>query len=194
MNSVPLALLAVFSGLSANLILQCGLGIKGIALFSGEFKKYLLLKTAVLFVTILPLWAVFARLLASFSPGLFIYVLVFPSAALAHFVFEYLAARFFLKKQNLDEGPIHYSEGLAPAALFISLNIAGNFIEAAVLSLGFVAGILFSFLILNEIRRRAMLEAVPRFLRGSPLVLVSMGLLSMIFSAAAILFFALIGG
>jgi electron transport complex protein RnfA len=80
-------------------------------------------------------------------------------------------------------------DGLAAAALFVTLNLAESFFDAALLALGFALGILASLLILAEIRRRASMEEVPRFLRGSPLVLVSMGLLSLIFSSAAAILF-----
>jgi len=37
------------------------------------------------------------------------------------------------------------------------------------------------------------LEAVPIFLRGKPLVLISMGMLSLVFSVGALLVFRMIG-
>jgi len=60
------------------------------------------------------------------------------------------------------------------------------------MAFGFTAGIFLVYLIIIEIRRRAALEAVPFFLRGKPLVLIAMGLLSLVFSAASLLFFRMI--
>jgi electron transport complex protein RnfA len=193
MTAFPFGLLAVFSSLSLNLVLQCGLGMRGIARFSLNPRRHLLARPLILCLTVLVLWMVFAKLLAPLSPGIFIYLLMFPVSSLVSFALEYLAGRFLFKTPNDDETPLNACDGMAAAALFICFNIAGNFIEALALSFGSAFGTALAFLVISEIRRRALLEAVPRFLRGSPLVLVSMGLLSMIFSSAAIMLFALIG-
>jgi electron transport complex protein RnfA len=76
-------------------------------------------------------------------------------------------------------------DGLAPVSLLITFTIAGSFIGAFVLALFFVVGNLAAMLALNEIRRRSNLESVPLFLRGSPLILISMGLLSLVSASAA---------
>jgi len=49
----------------------------------------------------------------------------------------------------------------------------------------FAFGTFISMLILNELRRRSTLERVPRCLRGNPLMLISMGLLSLISASVA---------
>jgi electron transport complex protein RnfA len=107
---------------------------------------------------------------------------------------EFLLYRLIFKKKALKGASLVFCDGLAAAALFITLNTASGFIEAAALSFGFALGILLAHIILGEIRRRSMMERVPRFLRGSPLILVSTGLLSMIFSSAALVFFRVLGG
>jgi electron transport complex protein RnfA len=99
-----------------------------------------------------------------------------------------------LKKEPDAGSSLAFCDGLAGAALFITLNTASGFIEALVLSFGFVLGVLLAFLILGEIRRRSTMEWVPFFLRGNPLMLISLGLLSMIFSSAALVFFRVLGG
>jgi electron transport complex protein RnfA len=189
-----LALLAVFSGLSMNLILHCGLGLRGITTSESSHKDSLLIQLGIVFVTVLALWLVFSCITTAFSWGFFEYILLFPAASLAYFGLEYLLFRTVLKQRKKRQGPLFFCDGLAGAALYITLNIAGGFFEAAALSFGFVLGILLAFVIIGEIRRRAVLEAVPRFLRGSPLALISMGLLSLIFSSAALLFFRSLGG
>ncbi|MDR0584839.1 MAG: hypothetical protein LBG57_10910 [Treponema sp.] len=190
----PLALFAVFASLSMNLALQCGLDMRGIAVTQKAGEKPPLVKLGILFITILLLWIIFSYIISSLPLGFFMYVLLFPLSALVHFGLEYLVYRFVLKRALESDGPIHYCSGLAAAALFVSLNIAGGFVEAASLSFGFVLGILLVFVIIGEIRRRSMMEAVPRFLRGAPLSLISMGLLSLVFSSAALVFFRVIGG
>ncbi|MDR1576570.1 MAG: hypothetical protein LBS37_11240 [Treponema sp.] len=193
-QGASLALFAVFASLSANLALQCGLGMRGIAVTQEAGKKPPLVNLGILFVTILFLWIVFSYVISSLPLGFFMYVLLFPMSAFVYFGFEYLVYRFALKTAVESDGPIHYCDGLAAAALFVTLNLAGGFVEAAMLSFGFVLGILLVFVIIGEIRRRSMMEAVPRFLRGAPLSLISMGLLSLIFSSAALILFRAIGG
>jgi electron transport complex protein RnfA len=193
-QTAPLALFAVFASLSMNLALHCGLGMRGIAITQEAGGKPPLVKLGIMFITILLLWGIFSRVIFPLPLGFFAYILLFPLSALAYFCLESLACRFVLKKALESGGPITFCDGLSAAALFITLNIAGGFVEAAVLCFGFVLGVLLAFMILGEIRRRSTLEGVPVYLRGAPLALVSMGLLSLIFSSAALLFFRTIGG
>jgi electron transport complex protein RnfA len=115
-------------------------------------------------------------------------------SALVYFSLDFLFGRIIQKKTSPGTGTVACCDGLTAAALFLSLHLASGFIEAAVLAFGFAFGILLALLILGEIHRRSEMEAVPRFLRGSPLALISMGLLSLIFSSAALMFFKVIGG
>lgn len=196
MNFQPasLALFAVFASLSLNLALQCGLGMRGIAVIQKAGAKPPLVKLGILLVTILLLWIICSYGISSLPLGFCMYVLLFPMSALVYFGLEYLVYRFALKTEVESDGPIQYCDGLAASALFVTLNLAGGLVEAASLAFGFVLGVLLVFVILGEIRRRSMLEAVPRFLRGAPLSLISMGLLSLIFSAAALILFRAVGG
>jgi electron transport complex protein RnfA len=186
--------LAVFAGLSVNLILQCGLGMRGIVISQRAGKKPPVVKLGILFGTVLLLWIFFSYVITPLPLGFFAYILLFPLSALAYFGFEYLTYRFALKKAVETDGPVNYCDGLCAAALFITLGVAGGFVEAAALSFGFVLGIFLAFVIIGEIRRRSMMERVPAFLRGTPLSLISMGLLSLIFSFAALIFFRASGG
>jgi electron transport complex protein RnfA len=147
------------------------------------------------------LWAFFTYILVPFSLGFFEYMLLFPlsvlvcmglEAAVNHFFPKVLPALPDLPKVKLFS-PLSAYNGLVPAALIMSLNMASSLIDAAVLALGFYGGLLLASLILREIQKRASLEAVPEFLRGLPLMLISMGLLSLIFSATGIIFLKYFG-
>jgi electron transport complex protein RnfA len=106
---------------------------------------------------------------------------------------EFLVFRYVLKKDSEGDCSLRFPGGITAAALFICLNVANNFFEVAALSFGFASGILLVFLVLCEIRRRAAFEEVPRFLRGKPLILISMGMLSLVFSTVSLIFFRMIG-
>ena len=205
-----LSMLAVFSGLSINLILHFGFGLRKTALtensntgtdteFTGECgNKEIFISSGVLFITVIFLWPVFSFIRSVVSFGLFEYVLLFPVSSMFFSIFENLALRVILKKnidgEEADNGGNALNGGvLVSASLFITLNIAGYFTEAVVLALGFTLGILLANAIVNEVSRRSEMEAVPRFLRGGPLVLITMGLLSLVFSSMAIMLFRIMG-
>jgi electron transport complex protein RnfA len=183
-----LAALAVFSSLSMNLLLQCGLGMRE-AVQERE-DPVPLVQIGLVFLSLLLLWPLFSYVLVL---GFVEYLLLFPASALVYAGLERLLFRTILKREIPKSQNCCFCDGLTAAALFLTLHLASGFVEAAVLSLGFALGVLLALLILAEIRRRSRMEAVPRFLRGSPLILISMGLLSLIFSSAALIFFRVLG-
>jgi electron transport complex protein RnfA len=74
----------------------------------------------------------------------------------------------------------------------ITLTLSPSLAGSLVLALFFALGNLAAIIILNEVRRRSTLEWAPRFLRGSPLILVSIGLLSLVSGAAAFIFYKIL--
>jgi electron transport complex protein RnfA len=195
-----LVMLAVFSGLSMNLILQIGIGLRRIVqIQNGNTNggaKDTAAKMAVLFISSVFLWLFFTFIRSLIPLGFIEYVLLFPSAYFFSSVLEYAFDRFVLKKNTVQENVQEnrmINGALAAAALFVALNVGGGFFEAVVVSLCFSAGNALPILIINEIRLRAEMEAVPAFLRGSPLMLIAMGLLSLVFSSAALMLYRVLG-
>ena len=185
-----LAFLVFFSSLSVNLILQCGLGMAGIT--RPHVQKVPVLKITLGFITVLLLWAFFSYILSPLTLGFFGYILFFPAASFVYFVLEYLMFTVFLKR-TANEDSIFLYDGLLGAALFITYNISGNWTEALAMAFGFSAGILLTLLITGEINRRSEMETVPRFLKGRPLILISMGLLSLVFGSIAYIMNGILG-
>jgi Na+-translocating ferredoxin:NAD+ oxidoreductase RnfA subunit len=193
-----LVMLAVFSGLSMNLILQFGLGLKGIAFDESIGRERLLAGSGVLFATVIILWLIFSFIRSVLFLGLLEYVILFPVSSLVFSVFECMVNRFILKKNTEQEGAILFGDSLtgsalAGAALFITLNVAGSLYDALVLSLVFSCSTALVIVVVDEIRRRAEMEAVPLRLRGGPLALIAMGLLSLIFASGALMLFRVLG-
>ena len=191
---IPLAALAVFSGLSLNLLLSFALGAAGVAgdaLPKGETKRQLpLFQLCLLFVSVIFLWVFFTFIIPSPWMGFTVYFLFFPLSALVCIALEFCVERLFSKAEAPFRVKKVFSaltayEGLVPVSLIITFTLAGSFSGAVVLALFFAIGNLAAILILNEIRRRSTLEWVPRHLRGSPLILISMGLLALISASAA---------
>ena len=177
-----LCALAIFAGLSSNLILQFALG----AGQAGKGRTLPIFQIAVLFISVLFLWIIYTNILNFLSwefPGL---LLFFPLSALVCLGLESLEKWIFPKKERIRLfSALTAYEGLVPASLFLTMTLALNFSEALVLSFFFALGCLLAVFILKEINRRSALEEIPNYLRGIPLTFISMGLLSMIFGFAA---------
>ena len=197
---IPLAALAVFSGLTLNLLLSFALGAAGVAgdvLPKGETKRQLpLFQLCLLFIAVLFLWVFFSFIIPPLWMGFSKYFLFFPLSALVCMGLKFSAERLFSRASSkagnevpfrLRKGFSAYTayDGLVPASLMITFALAGSFAGAVILALFFAIGNLAAMLILNEIRRRSTLEWVPRHLRGSPLILISMGLLALVCASAA---------
>ena len=197
---ISLAALAVFSGLSLNLLFSFALGATGAAKAApkGESQPLPFFQLAVMFVSVLFLWALFSFAVPPFWTGFSVYFLLFPLSALACVGLEFSCARLFpksaaaLSSQKVFSAFTAY-DGLVPASLLLTFILAGTFSGAIVLSLFFAIGNLTAMLVLNEIRRRSALERVPRFLRGSPLILISAGLLALVCASAAVIGFNILG-
>jgi len=237
--------LALFAGLSMNLILRFGIGLRQIA---GEDDDWLsdrsgktgngvfIVRTGIYFASIMVLWLFFSFLQSVLFLGFFEYILVFPASSLFFTVLQYVAGRLILRtdwrgdlvsrnnflsdcffiedfkggargttgadagaskggEQTSHNGVFAGMVGGAPtgAAVFIISGLAGSVAQAATLSLGFSAGAATALLIVGEIRRRSATEAVPARLRGGPLVLITMGLLSLVFTSVAVVFYSVLG-
>jgi len=187
MNGMNPLILVIFSAFTVNLTLQCALGLKGAAVPDNGSKTTSLIKLLIIFTSIVILWFLFLKILGSFLSGMLIFILMFPVSYMVYSGLEYLVFNYLLKKNIEDENFISFPEGITAVAAFICIIIADGFLEVMVLSFGFTAGIFLVIIIIREIKKRAELEAVPRFMRGTPLVLVTMGMLSLIFTAVSLL-------
>jgi Na+-translocating ferredoxin:NAD+ oxidoreductase RnfA subunit len=192
-----LVMLAIFSGLSMNLILQFGLSLKGIAFDESIGEERLLAGSGVLCITIIFLWLIFSCIRSVLFLGLLEYVVLFPVSFLVFSILEWMTNSFILKK-NTEEEAILFGDTvtggvLAGAALFMTLNVAGRLFEAFVLSLGFSCSTALVMVVTGEIRRRAEMETVPHCLRGGPLALIAMSLLSLIFASGALMLLGVLG-
>ncbi|MCL2764230.1 MAG: hypothetical protein FWD40_02980 [Treponema sp.] len=188
-----LLLLLIYSCFTINLVLQCGLGISGIAESKRTVDLQSVTQLIIVFLSVILLWAFFSRLLHSLISGIYIYVLLFPVSAIVYSALEFTVFRYVLKKDASDESFVSFHSGITAAAVFICINISNNILEVIILSFGFASGIFLVNMVIREIRRRAALEAVPLFLRGKPLILIAMGLFSLILTTASLLLFRMIG-
>ncbi|MDR1788652.1 MAG: hypothetical protein LBR16_09445 [Treponema sp.] len=186
--------LAVFAGLSFNLILQAGLALTA-ATGAPKARAALLLQSLILFAVVFVLSCAGLWLPLHFAGGFFEYALLFPLSGLACMGLESLAAKIF-PRTLAGERPFSAASaygGAGPVALFLTLQLAASPFDALVLSFSFAAGCFCSALLLGEIRRAAVIERLPRCMRSRPFMLISAGLLSLLCSAAAGVCFAVLG-
>ena len=202
---ISLASLAVFSGLSLNLLLQFALGMSGI--FRDSYSKDAsvsadrevpFFQLGLIFISVLFLWVFFSFIVPPFWNLFSMYFLFFPISALVCIGLERLAKALFLRvlPKYADIKTVFSSltayDGLVPVALIITITLARNFGDAVVLALFFPLGNLAAMFVLNGIHRKSSLEWVPGYIRGTPLILVSMGLLSLISATVAVILFRIL--
>jgi Na+-translocating ferredoxin:NAD+ oxidoreductase RnfA subunit len=192
MNGAPLMLLFIISMFTMNLTLQCALGIKGNAESKNSGIVVNLIKTGIIFLSIIIIWFVFTRVIFAISSSIFIYILLVPVSFIVYELLEYVVFSYVFKNRNEEESFINFPGGITAVAVFVGINIADSFLQTLVLSFGFTGGIFLVSVIVREIRKRASLEKVPRFMRGKPLVLVTMALMSLVFTVSSLLILRMI--
>jgi electron transport complex protein RnfA len=182
-----LIILAVFSTLSFNLVLKFGLGVKEIfenrknALSSG------LIQWSMMSITVFFSWFFFTFILSPLSLGFFEYFLLFPLTVFLAFGLESLLALVAPGGYEKNKAFSAYSSygGLILTALILTLRLADTVADALVLSLCFPFGAFFAKTLLRMIRFRCKTENTSPFFIGQPFLLVSMALLSLVFSSIA---------
>jgi electron transport complex protein RnfA len=180
-----LTALTVFSGLSLNLLIHLGIGIRDFNQEPYRLFRFVFFQWLSLFVSVMVLWSFFTYILTPLSLGFFEYFLFFPLAATLGSFWKFLFARLF-PRQDSEERIFSMSSahnGMVIGALLITIRLAGSFSGALALVLGFSLGFFAAVFILRAILDRLLEEMVPPFLYGTPLLLISLGLLALIFSS-----------
>jgi electron transport complex protein RnfA len=187
--SANLLSLFVLSGLSLNLIFQFAFAINGVYTGLGSPIRNLTFQCVLIFITDLVLFLVFTLILNPLALGFVKYFLLFPLCALVLYALDVFIPKIIHVEVSAGKKDPFFSSfcGLAIAASLITLQLASSFTEAFVLSFGFSAGSFFAFVVLRAVYNRVIIEKKPRMMRGIPLMLVSMGLLSLIFTSTAII-------
>jgi electron transport complex protein RnfA len=202
---IHLAALGICASLAMNLLVQLGLGLGILADDNEDYPlRFCCVWGLVFVIGLFFLWLLFTYILTPLGLGFYWYLLLYPLSAALIRGFEVLGSRegtmkLVLFRPGLRQSPpssFFWPRGWVEffvLGLLISLHLALNPLEALFLALCFSLGLVFSLVVLREIGRRSRFEAVPPLLRGSPLALISLGLLSLIFSIASIMFFNLSG-
>jgi electron transport complex protein RnfA len=178
--------LCFFAALSLNLLLCFGLGTKEMISREREPALYNYYPWGILFLVTAVLALFFLNI--PFL-RLFEFVLIVPLSIVSGMGAEYLLFAFVLRGR---ESPRIFKIGsgysaLLPAALYLTVHFAVTSAEALLIAFALSAGGFLAFLCIKEIQKRSFLESIPYGLRGAPILLISMGLLSLILSSGAVL-------
>jgi electron transport complex protein RnfA len=178
--------LMLFASMSLNLLFSFGLGIRELVKRerSSSFRIYY--PWVILFVVTFILWIFFRQMSFLWFPTL---LLVYPLSVFGSLGLE---TAIFTAFPRLGPNPGIFSpgssyNGLSLVSLFLALRFALTLSEAFAVSLSFSGGGLLAFLIVKEIQKRSYWEALPHSLKGTPILFISTGLLSLVFSSASVL-------
>jgi electron transport complex protein RnfA len=179
--------LAVFSVFSFNLVLKLGLGVREIFENRNEGAASCLPQWSVMFVTTFLLWLIFTFILSPLSLGFFEYFLLFPLTVFLALKLESLLSLLTSGRFEKNRAFFAYSSygGLIVAALILTLRFADTVVDALILSFCLPFGAFLTKILLRMIRFRSKTENIFTVFKGQPFLLVSMALLSLVFSSIA---------
>jgi Na+-translocating ferredoxin:NAD+ oxidoreductase RnfA subunit len=182
--------LLVLSGLFLNLPVQLGLGIKEIWHEGNKPLVFSAFECLVLFLSIIIQWLLFLFVFSPLNLGFFRYFILFPLSVGISAGFEFLFS-LVIQKSNENAKKVFLFpsvSGLSIAAVLLVISLADKAGDALILSFGFSLGVFLSIEILKAIKYRVSNEKISPLFRGLPLILISMGLLSLVWGSAAIIY------
>jgi electron transport complex protein RnfA len=183
-------LLFFLAAFAVNLTIHLGLGLREMFFERDCGMGSYVFHAVNMMISSLILWHLFVYILFPLTFGLISEFLLYPLCFLLHYAFsgaaDILSGRGVEREGNGEQYKKSvYGAVFILAAVIFTLKFAANSIEAILLSCGFAFGLILSALSLKAIRLRIAKEKAPPTLRGLPLMLVSRGLLSLVFCALA---------
>jgi Na+-translocating ferredoxin:NAD+ oxidoreductase RnfA subunit len=191
---MTIAVLCVFAVFALNLTAHLGVAGAGACAAANERTPIPYYNLGAFVLSVFLLWFISFYFLLPLCGDFLVFVLVVPLSVLCCLAFEALRKQVL---PDMESGapffdPFTAYDGMVPLSLILTLLLADGVGQALALILGEGVGVLLLILILREIGRRAAIENVPKPARGNPVILVSMGLLSLIFGAAALVCFRIL--
>jgi hypothetical protein len=181
--------LFLFAAFHLNLFLCFGLGIR--ELVSRKRRSFFQISCpwAVVFLTTVFLWVFFEKILLRICPWFPVYLALYPLSLCLCLGLETGLVMAFPGLGSALSGRFKMGSyaGFASASLLITMRFAVNFGEVLLLALACSGGALLAAVVIAEVRKRSHRESLPAGLRGNPVTLISMGLLSLVFSASAVI-------
>jgi electron transport complex protein RnfA len=180
-----------FAGLSLNLFSALGLAL-GDSTWkdrddpSAERRGIPILPWLLFLLTVFFSSLILRFLIRLLKVGALLYFLTFPLCFLVFRILKRGLTVLLPRRSNLppdeEENPLPL-DALCVTAVYLCAVLSASLPESLILALGFAAGGLFVLVLQREVLRRSALEAPPRFMQGAPLLALSLGILSLIFSS-----------
>lgn len=181
---------------AANAFLNFGFGVRILVSPRGKADySRSLAPAAAIGLSGLIVWPLFNVVLAPLALGYLESILLVPFAVLVSTTAERLVGFASKDGKSHDCGlsAVSAYDGLTYAASFFVLRLSAGFLDAFWFSLGAVAGYLVCEVALRAIRERSDIEPVPRFLRGTPLMLIAAALMAVLSSFLAAAAYSALG-
>lgn len=128
-------------------------------------------------------WFIITHVLVFLGFGVFGVYFVFPISAICSLFVAYMAVLFRKHpSKELQHSPGTDCNGIAFFGAYQTVLLAQTAVQALFFAIGGALGFLVVISLLSGIQKRSDIEAVPRFFKGQPLLLISSGLLVLIFT------------
>ncbi|GAB1481347.1 RnfABCDGE type electron transport complex subunit A [Treponema sp.] len=174
-------LLSIFSVLASNAVLSFGLGLSHLDQNIQKERGSKGIPALAMFLSGILSWSLVSYFLSFLNIRFLETLILFPLTVLICTGTDYLSSKLGLGSlRSQGRGSIASYNGLAFVAAYLAVHFAPGLFDAFVISLGSALGFYISALILDAIRKKSYIEKVPHFIRGTPLLLLSAGLLSLI--------------
>jgi Na+-translocating ferredoxin:NAD+ oxidoreductase RnfA subunit len=180
--------LLILSSFGLNLPLQFGLTIKEIWQERDKSGVISFFECMILFFSVLIQWILFTYIFAPLNLGFIKYFVLFPAGAAISSAFEILFGLVFPKLVKRTRKVFSFSAetGLSLAATILIISMATTLSQALILDAGFALGTYLAVVLLKAIRLRLLAEKTNPLFEGIPILLISIGLLSLFTMTIAI--------
>lgn len=176
---MPYILIFLSAFLLFNGITQNGFGLR----FTQTPKKAIKILLSMIFSALIS-WFIAYYITSPLGFGVFGVFFIFPISVICSLCIEIIGNKLYkISSLQFDSSVYSAYDGIAFYSSFQTVLFAHTALQAVLFTLGGTLGFILILIILRGIRTRSEIEAIPKFFKGQPLLLVSTGLLSMIFTA-----------
>lgn len=175
---MPYILIFLSAFLLFNGITQNGFGLR----FTNMPKKAVKPLLSMIFSALIS-WLITHYIINPLGYGVFGVFFIFPISVLCSLCIEIIGNKLYqIPSKQLDSSVYSAYDGIAFYSAFQTVLFAHTALQAVLFTLGGALGFILILFILKGIKKRSEIEAIPKFFKGHPLLLVSTGLLSLIFT------------
>lgn len=185
---MDIAYVAFFSAFAMNSLLSLGFGLGFLTRRSPAGLAEALVPSLSSFIAGIVVYPLFTFVLSPFSLGYLENFLLLPIVALTCVLVDFGVGSVIGGGRRIgDQAALSGFDGIVYASSYMVLRLSSGYGEAAAFSAGAALGFLVCAAVLAAVRERSEAEAIPRCLRGTPLLILASGLFALctVFIASA---------